>query len=58
MKFTSHLVQIGFVSGTNRVNENSGTALIPIMINPPSMLPLTIMAVSSAGGSATGTVKL
>lgn len=56
--FVSFLVQVGFVSASTRVNENAGTASIAIMISPPSMQQLTIMAVSSTGSSATGVVKL
>ena len=52
-----YIVEISFVSGSSRVNENVGTASIPVMISPPSLQQLTIRAVSSIGGSATGVVK-
>ena len=49
-------VQVGFVSDSVRVNEDVGTASIPIMVSPPSTRQLTIRAMSSVGSSATGVV--
>ena len=53
-----YLVELAFVSGNNRVNENVGIASIPIMVTPASLQQITVRAVSSTGGSATGTVYL
>lgn len=57
IKFISCLVEIGFASSNTRVNENVGTASIPVVASPPSMQQLTITAESSVGSSATGMVK-
>lgn len=53
--FFLSLVQLAFISGNNRVNENVGIASIPVMLTPASLQQITISAVSSTGGSATGT---
>lgn len=48
------LVELAFVSGSNRVNEDVGIASIPVMVTPASLQQITVRAVSSTGGSATG----
>lgn len=58
INITSCLVGIGFASGSTRVNENVGTASIPVVASRVSMQRITIRAVSSTGGTATGVVSI
>ena len=55
--FLNDLVEVAFVSGSSRVNEDVGIATIPVMVSSLSTQGLTFSAVSS-GNSATGAAKL
>ena len=55
--FLNDVVEVSFVSNNSRVNEDVGTATIPLMVSPLSTQQIRVSAVST-GNSATGAAKL